>query len=58
MTATGSGHSQHVIAEVADKLFAAIERSDETRRRCASCSMTTSRYGEWAPAATTTNSVR
>jgi ketosteroid isomerase-like protein len=30
MTATGSGHSQHVIAEVADQLFAAIERSDET----------------------------
>ncbi|MGO9033225.1 nuclear transport factor 2 family protein [Mycobacterium sp.] len=30
MTATGSGHSQHVIAEVADQLFAAIERGDET----------------------------
>jgi ketosteroid isomerase-like protein len=33
MTATGSGHSQHVIAEVADQLFAAIERSDETTLR-------------------------
>jgi hypothetical protein len=33
MTATGSGHSQHVIAEVADQLFAAIERSDEARLR-------------------------
>jgi ketosteroid isomerase-like protein len=30
MPATGSGHSQQVIAEVADQLFAAIERSDET----------------------------
>ena len=33
MTATGSGHSQHVIAEVADQLFAAIERNDETTLR-------------------------
>jgi ketosteroid isomerase-like protein len=33
MTATGSGHSQHVIVEVADQLFAAIERSDETTLR-------------------------
>ena len=33
MTATGSGHSQHVIAEVADQLFAAIERSDEATLR-------------------------
>jgi ketosteroid isomerase-like protein len=33
MTATGSGHSQHFIAEVADQLFAAIERSDETTLR-------------------------
>jgi ketosteroid isomerase-like protein len=33
MTATGSGHSQQVIAEVADQLFAAIERSDETTLR-------------------------
>jgi ketosteroid isomerase-like protein len=33
MTATGSGHSQHVIAEVADQLFAAIERSDEKTLR-------------------------
>jgi ketosteroid isomerase-like protein len=33
MTATGSSHSQHVIAEVADQLFAAIERSDETTLR-------------------------
>jgi hypothetical protein len=33
MTATGSDHSQHVIAEVADQLFAAIERSDETTLR-------------------------
>ena len=33
MTATGSGHSQHVIAEVADQLFAAIERSDENTLR-------------------------
>jgi ketosteroid isomerase-like protein len=33
MTATGSGHSQHIIAEVADQLFAAIERSDETTLR-------------------------
>jgi hypothetical protein len=30
MPATGSGHSQQVIAEVADQLFAAIEKSDET----------------------------
>jgi ketosteroid isomerase-like protein len=30
MPATGSGHSQQVIAEVADQLFAAIERSDGT----------------------------
>jgi hypothetical protein len=30
MPATGSDHSQQVIAEVADQLFAAIERSDET----------------------------
>jgi hypothetical protein len=30
MPATGSGHSQQAIAEVADRLFAAIERSDET----------------------------
>ena len=29
MSATGPGHSQHVIAEVAGQLFAAIERSDE-----------------------------
>jgi hypothetical protein len=29
MPAAGSGHSQHVIVEVADQLFAAIERSDE-----------------------------
>ena len=29
MPATGRGHSQHVIAEVAGQLFAAIERSDE-----------------------------
>ncbi|HXY64774.1 MAG TPA: DUF4440 domain-containing protein [Mycobacterium sp.] len=29
MPATGPGHSQHVIAEVAGQLFAAIERSDE-----------------------------
>ena len=33
MTATGSGHNQHVIAEVADQLFAAIERNDETTLR-------------------------
>jgi hypothetical protein len=33
MIATGSGHSQHVIAEVADQLFAAIERSDEATLR-------------------------
>jgi hypothetical protein len=33
MPATGSGHSQQVIAEVADRLFAAIERSDEEERR-------------------------
>jgi hypothetical protein len=33
MTATGSDHSQHVIAEVADQLFAAIERSDEATLR-------------------------
>lgn len=33
MTATGAGHSRHVIAEVADQLFAAIERSDETTLR-------------------------
>jgi ketosteroid isomerase-like protein len=33
MTATGSGHSQHVIAEVADQLFAAIEGNDETTLR-------------------------
>ena len=33
MPATGSSHSQHVIAEVADQLFAAIERSDETTLR-------------------------
>ena len=33
MTATGSDHSQHVIAEVADQLFAAIERSDEAALR-------------------------
>jgi ketosteroid isomerase-like protein len=30
MHANDSGHSQQVIAEVADQLFAAIERSDET----------------------------
>jgi hypothetical protein len=30
MSATGSSHSQQVIAEVADQLFAAIERGDET----------------------------
>jgi hypothetical protein len=31
MPATDSGHTQHVIADVADQLFAAIERSDEAR---------------------------
>jgi hypothetical protein len=31
MPATDSGHSQHVIVDVADQLFAAIERSDEAR---------------------------
>ena len=31
MPATASGHTQHVIADVADQLFAAIERSDEAR---------------------------
>jgi hypothetical protein len=30
MPATGSGHNQHVIVELADQLFAAIERGDET----------------------------
>jgi hypothetical protein len=30
MSATGSSRSQQVIAEVADQLFAAIERGDET----------------------------
>jgi len=29
MPATDSGHRQHVIVDVADQLFAAIERSDE-----------------------------
>ena len=29
MPATHSGHSEHVIVDVADRLFAAIERSDE-----------------------------
>jgi hypothetical protein len=29
MPATDSGHSQHVIVDVADQLFGAIERSDE-----------------------------
>jgi hypothetical protein len=33
MPANDSGHSQQVIAEVADQLFAAIERSDETTLR-------------------------
>jgi ketosteroid isomerase-like protein len=31
MPATDSGHSQHAIVDVADQLFAAIERSDEAR---------------------------
>jgi ketosteroid isomerase-like protein len=31
MPATDSGRSQHVITDVADQLFAAIERSDEAR---------------------------
>jgi hypothetical protein len=30
MPVTGSGHSQQVITELSDQLFAAIERSDET----------------------------
>ena len=30
MPASDSGHSQHVITDLADQLFAAIERSDET----------------------------
>ena len=29
MPATDSGHSQHVIVDVADQLFGALERSDE-----------------------------
>ncbi|MBV9720493.1 MAG: DUF4440 domain-containing protein [Mycobacterium sp.] len=29
MPATGSGHGQHVIVDLADQLFAAVERSDE-----------------------------
>jgi hypothetical protein len=33
MPANDSGHSQQVIAQVADQLFAAIERSDETTLR-------------------------
>jgi hypothetical protein len=33
MPATGSGYSPPVIAELADRLFAAIERSDETTLR-------------------------
>jgi hypothetical protein len=33
MPANDSGHSQQVITEVADQLFAAIERSDETTLR-------------------------
>ena len=31
MPATDSGHSQHAIVDVADQLFAAIERSDQRR---------------------------
>ena len=33
MPATDSGHSQHVIVDVADQLFGAIERSDEATLR-------------------------
>ncbi|MFZ0907285.1 MAG: DUF4440 domain-containing protein [Mycobacterium sp.] len=33
MPANGSGHSRQAITEVADQLFAAIERSDETTLR-------------------------
>ena len=56
MPATGSGHSQHVIAEW--PISCSRRSSEATRRRCASSSTTTSRYGEWAPAATTTKSGR
>jgi hypothetical protein len=60
MPATDSGHRQHVIVDVADQLFAAIERSDEaTLNELFNddiASTMTSRCGGSARAAITTKS--